>query len=238
MSNTLNPSFPGLLNPVAELYVGQVYDAATTSDLLGWMGPEVKRVLDVGCGSGAYAARLRALGIEVHGVTLSEAEAELSRSKMAKVTVANVETWMPDYELECFDAMLFSHVLEHLIDPAAALKKMAGLLSAEGRLFVALPNIAYWKFRLGFLRGRFQYEDCGPMDWRHLRFFTYETAQHLLEQAGFKLIRVEPRGHLPLGFVRKSFPRAVRKLDALALHLFPNLFGYEILMCAEKIGAA
>lgn len=222
------------LDPLANLYTDRVYDAPAHSPLLDWFRFEDRKVLDVGCGAGTYATWLKQTGVEVHGVTLSTAERNRVRGQMQRVVVANVETWEPDYSEGTFDAFLFSHVLEHLVDPGAALRRLSRILRPGGRVYVALPNIAYWKYRLQALRGRFDYEESGPMDRRHLRFFTFATAQKLVRESGYEILRAEVRGHLPVGVLRKYFPRASKRGDRIALRWFPNLFGYEIYVCASK----
>jgi SAM-dependent methyltransferase len=218
----------------ATLYTDQVYESNRPSLLLDWFRPEDRKVLDVGCGAGAYAKQLGLTGIEVHGITLSEAEHSRVREQMHRVVVANVETWEADYPAGFFDAILFSHVLEHLVNPAAALSRLKKLLRPGGRVYIALPNIMYWKIRWGFLRGKFEYQDCGPLDRRHLRFFTFYSVPALVKEAGFEIDRLEVSGHLPLGFLRRNFPALAKRADRLVLRWFPNFFGYEIYVCASK----
>jgi len=167
-------------------------------------------------------------------VTIYTEEMARAAGQMERVVLANVETWDPDYPAGYFDALLLSHVLEHLVDPAQALARLAPLLRSGGRVYVALPNIAHWRYRLKTLFGKFEYESMGPMDHRHLRFFTFASAQRLVNQAGFDLLRAEVRGHFPLGPIRRAFPRFARRIDRAVLGLFPGLFGYEITLAATK----
>lgn len=220
------------------MYALRSWEASQRSALIDWFRSEDRRILDVGCGTGVHARELKRRGIEVHGVTLSPVEMEQATQEMERATLANVETWAPDYPPGFFDALLFSHVLEHLIDPAEAIKRMSPYLRPGGRVYIALPNISFWRYRLRALFGRFEYEEMGPMDKTHLRFFTFFSAQSLLDASGLSLLRVEARGHVPLGFFRRLFPKAAKKLDKAALKTFPNLFGYEIQLCASKSGLA
>jgi len=231
-----NVSLP--VDPAAALYQGKSYHAQERSPLLDWFRFEDRRVLDVGCGTGEYARELRKQGVEVHGVTLSDAEREKAFGVMKRTVIANVETWTPDYPDGFFDALLMSHVLEHLVDPLTALQKLSALLRPGGRVYIALPNIAFWRYRFRVLLGKFDYEETGPMDRSHLRFFTYRSARALVEESGFDVLRTEVRGHLPLGAFRRRFPNLSRRLDRLALRYFPGLFGYEIYLSGSKSALA
>ena len=223
-----------LTDPIAALYQEKSYHADERSQLLDWFRFEDKRVLDVGCGTGAYAREMQLRGMEVHGITLSPEERDRAAQTMNRVWLANVETWENDYAAGFFDAILLSHVLEHLVAPAQTLARLSHVLRPGGRVYVALPNIAYWRYRVRSLFGRFDYEEVGPMDKRHLRFFTFDTAQKLVSEAGLDLLRAEVRGHFPLGPLRRWFPRFSRAWDRLIVGRFPNLFGYEIYVCASK----
>ncbi len=221
-------------DPAASLYALRSWEASQRSGLIDWFRNEDRRILDVGCGTGVHARELKRRGVEVHGVTLSPVEMSQATQEMERATLANVETWSPDYPQGFFDALLFSHVLEHLINPIETLTRLAPLLRPGGRVYIALPNISFWRYRIRALWGRFDYEEMGPMDKTHLRFFTYFTAQSLLESSGFSLLRVQALGHVPLGPLRRVFPKWAKRMDRLALQAFPNLFGYEIQLSASK----
>ena len=55
---------------------------------------------------------------------------------------------------------------------------------------ISLPNVAHADIALSLHLGRFNYNDYGLLDRTHLRFFTLETIENLLEQAGLVAIDV------------------------------------------------
>jgi 2-polyprenyl-3-methyl-5-hydroxy-6-metoxy-1,4-benzoquinol methylase len=200
-----------------------------------------RRVLDVGCGAGDNAALLRERypGVVIDGITRSHAEAELAAPHLDRRWIFDVErpVW-PEIERGRYDALIFSHVLEHLREPSRVLARFARLLGAGGSVYVAVPNVLSWRQRLLFLRGRFEYTDSGVLDSTHLRFFTYLTAAGYLFGDCPELELVEQRviGSVPLWWLRRRvLPSSLSlAVDALGCRLYPNLFGAEILLKASK----
>ena len=149
---------------------------------LGFLEPG-GRVLEIGCASGALTEHIQAMGCAVVGVERDPAAAEKARSFCEDVLVGDIEVLPLDLEPTSFDFLLLLNVLEHLVDPPATLRRLLPLLRPTGRAVVALPNVAHWSVRLRLLFGRFDYEDSGILDRTHLRWFTFDTARAMLEQA-------------------------------------------------------
>ncbi len=220
----------------AAAYAERVYANAGNLPLLERLRPADRSVLDVGCGAGDNARHLKARGCTVHGVTLSRREFELAQPHVDRLTLADVETWEWDYPDGSFDAVLLSHVLEHLIDPPAALRRLARLLRPGGRAYIALPNVANWRLRLRFLAGRFEYDDHGLMDRTHLHFYTHFTAPRLVADAGLVLVESAADGHCPQPGLRRWLPGPAAAFDRLCCRLFPNLFADQLILVGEKPG--
>ena len=89
------------------------------------------------------------------------------------------------------DCVIFADVLEHLVDPWAAVRQAREMLAPGGALVVSIPNVLHHAVVKDLLRGRFDYRDAGVLDRTHLRFFTAATARELVEQAGFRVERME-----------------------------------------------
>jgi 2-polyprenyl-3-methyl-5-hydroxy-6-metoxy-1,4-benzoquinol methylase len=215
-------------------YQNKAYQNEGLPELLESIPEGERRVLDIGCGAGDNARILRSLGREVHGVTLSEKEAALARPFFHRLTVADVQTWEPDYPPAFFDAILLSHVIEHLTDPQTTLKRLSKYLRPGGTVYVAAPNVLFWKQRLQFLIGRFDYQDQGILDRTHLRFFTVRTLRELLENAGYEVKIEKTVGHFPFGPVRKFSPRFAARIDQALCRWLPGLFAFHLICVANS----
>jgi 2-polyprenyl-3-methyl-5-hydroxy-6-metoxy-1,4-benzoquinol methylase len=192
------------------------------------------RVLDLGCGSGSLGRALkRKIGCEVTGVTFSEEEAAAAKEWLDSVVVCDLNQFEP-HGLGLFDAIVCSHILEHLYSPSELLLRLRHSLTPDGILIVALPNVLFWKQRLQFLRGRFRYTEGGIMDRTHYRFFDYTTSLELVKEAQFEIIKSDTDAYFPLPFLRSRLKPLAERLDHLASRLIPGLFGTQFIIVARK----
>src|SRR4051794_1488107 len=123
-----------------------VYTNAGNGALLRLLPPDARRVLDVGCGAGDNARLLVQSGRTVVGITNSPPEEPVAEQWCERVILCDVEK--DDLQLgaqERFDVLLFSHVLEHLVDPRAALQRLSHYLATNGIVAAAVPNMAFWR---------------------------------------------------------------------------------------------
>ncbi len=172
------------------------YFATPRREVLPHLPARLSRMLDVGCGSGATVAAIKAVRpvAWAGGVERVATEAERAAAVCERV-------WCLDVERECFEAgiapasldlVLCLDVLEHLADPWDVVRRLSPLLAPGGRLIVSVPNVRNWKFLWGLAaRGDFHYRDSGLLDRTHLRFFVRETAVDLVGAGGLRVLAVE-----------------------------------------------
>lgn len=210
-------------------------------DVVALVDPQAVTILDVGCGAGDNAALLRARdpSKRVYGITLSHSEAEVARGRMQACWVADVEQGLPAEALaRAYDLVVFSHVLEHLRDPATVVARCVELLQPGGYVLIAVPNIAHWRQRWDFLRGDFEYHATGPMDVTHLRFLSYHTAERFLlaRVPELQVTHKSAPGSVPLWLLRRHALSANQRarIDAWGSRHWPNLFGSQVLIKARK----
>lgn len=96
--------------------------------------------LDLGAGSGEFGYLARGIGIEITAVEPNEGYAGYCRERLGLVvTTGRLEDC--DFAPACFDAIRLSHVLEHMRDPVASLRRLAGWLKPGGLLYIEVPDI-------------------------------------------------------------------------------------------------
>jgi 2-polyprenyl-3-methyl-5-hydroxy-6-metoxy-1,4-benzoquinol methylase len=220
----------------------RIYKNHGNAPLLALIDSEPRRVLDVGCGAGDNAGLISAKypGCEIHGVTHSAAEAEIAKLRMKTCWVFDIEKEIPaELTAMKFDAVILSHVLEHLRDPAAILDRFASLVLRGGCVIIAVPNTLSWGMRWQFLRGNFEYRSDGVLDDTHLRFFTFVTADRYLlaKSRKLKLVSKSVTGSVPLWLLRRYLlPKNWSAcIDGLGCRIWPNLFGDQVLIKAVAV---
>lgn len=163
-------------------------------ELLPLVPKNAKRILELGCGEGAFARTMLAAspGTEYWGVEADRSAAVRAMPALHKVLDLPAEqalTRLPD---EHFDLLICNDVLEHLVDPGAVLAALRSKLTAQGRLFLSIPNVRFLPVLLELLwKKDWQYQDAGVLDRTHLRFYTEKSLRRLVEQAGYRIERLE-----------------------------------------------
>jgi 2-polyprenyl-3-methyl-5-hydroxy-6-metoxy-1,4-benzoquinol methylase len=200
-------------------------------------------VLDVGCGEGFLAARLRENGNTVTGI--DNLESPVHAAEMKEYFQANLQTGLTSVASQLrgqqFDKVLFLDVLEHLLQPERLLKDVRPLLKpAAGTIVVSVPNVANIAVRLMLLFGSFDYADRGILDRTHVRFYTRKTARELLESLGYRIVS-EHYSIIPLDRALRLTPNGfahtfLSKILRFFTMLFPTIFGYQIILEAKPAG--
>jgi SAM-dependent methyltransferase len=166
-------------------------------DLLKLMPANARRVVEIGCSSGALAREYKKLNPHVHytGIEIDPGYAQLAREHCDRVLDMNIETACADLlagDLVA-DCWVFGDVLEHLYDPWALLQKIREA-SAPGSCVVAcIPNAQHWSVQARLSVGDFRYEDAGLFDRTHIRWFTLVTMLEMFTQAGLTVEAGVPR---------------------------------------------
>jgi 2-polyprenyl-3-methyl-5-hydroxy-6-metoxy-1,4-benzoquinol methylase len=145
-------------------------------------------LLDVGCGDGRLLDVIRRFAPkswQLAGIEIAEGAAGRAASRGFEVKSGDFESLeVGDWE-ERFDIALMHHVIEHVRDPRAVLRKVSSLMAEGGVFSVETPDIRGWDFSL--FRDRYWGGYHIP---RHFYLFNAATLTRLLREEGFEILSV------------------------------------------------
>jgi SAM-dependent methyltransferase len=141
-----------------------------------------KRVLDLGCRSGALTRHFLT-GNEVVGLDVDRAALAKAEALGIEPVEADVEEPLP-FPDASFDAVVAGELLEHLRFPAALVAEARRVLRPGGVLVGSVPNAFRVQSRLRLLRGRPPEDDP-----THLHMFSPEMIRALLDGFGETRLR-------------------------------------------------
>ena len=199
-----------------------------------------QRVLDVGCGGGAFGAALKAeRGIQVMGVELFPDAAARAAERLDEVAIANLDgaTELP-FDEAAFDAITFGDVLEHLRDPQELLRTARRYLAPGGVIVCSIPNIKHWSVIRDLLaRDRWEYKDAGLLDRTHVRFFTLEEIDVMMGETGYEVEHLEAVNMGDMPDSMQIVVHAAQVLGADPDECEARMNAYQYLVVARPAGA-
>ena len=147
-------------------------------------GKQKGMLLDVGSGTGYFAAAMKKAGWGVTGLEPDEGARKIA-------TEQHGLTLLPIQELfnlseKNFDAITLWHVLEHVYDVKKYIETFKKLLTDNGKLFIAVPN---YRSHDAAIYGEHWAAYDVP---RHLYHFTPDTMKYLVHEAGLKITEIKP----------------------------------------------
>lgn len=159
---------------------------------LGKLGlKEGQRVLDIGCGSGRHTAAVsRTAGVIVIGSDVDthrlveardriglERKFDTFRAKTCDFVASDICS-LP-FEDGCFDLIICSEVLEHVIDYPLGISELKRVLKTGGNLVVSVPR--YYPERICWALS----ESYRNTDGGHVRVFKTHQLRDAVERHGF-----------------------------------------------------
>jgi SAM-dependent methyltransferase len=175
-------AYEGLYHECADYY-GQ-----ERADVLPFVPPSAREVLEIGCGIGATGAYLQErLGCRVTGVELNPFAARRARERLHRVVAGDVM----DVELPGrYDAVLALELFEHLARPEEFLARIRPAVEPGGRIVLSVPNVGHYSIVADLVAGRWDYLPIGLLCYTHLRFFTRRTLVDWLRRCGFEKFEI------------------------------------------------
>jgi SAM-dependent methyltransferase len=141
------------------------------------LAKESARLLDLGCWVGFLPAEAEARGWRSVGIEPSKYASEYARKELG-LDVRSEDLFEADLPEESFDVVVLGDVIEHLIDPGAALDRIGRLVVPDGHLAMMLPDSGS---RVARLMGR-RWWSVIPT---HVQYFTRGSMATLLRRHGW-----------------------------------------------------
>jgi len=137
------------------------------------------KVLEVGAGAGGVLYYFKQKGNDVYGCDLGSEYVRFGREKYdLNLRVGTIDdiaiNWNPDI-------VIYSHVLEHILNPVGELVKLISICDHNHYLYIELPGVKYLNqsYGMNFLR---------LLQNAHVYYFTLATLKNVLGKSGYYFI--------------------------------------------------
>lgn len=186
---------------------GPLMNRLDLKTVLGWV-PKDSRVLDLGCGDGAFLARLRdernviGVGVDIDPVNLIAAV-----SQGLDVIQEDINDGLYCFTTNRFDVVVLAHALQELTHPHIALERMVDI---GDEAIVSFPNFGHWLCRahLGF-KGRMPMSRAMPRHWYNtpnIHFCTVKDFESLCSDLKIDIIERATIAGAAQGLLGRWFP--------------------------------
>lgn len=166
------------------------------------------KILELGAGNGIVAKSLLKSDLSISNYTVSEISKPRLEGlrknvidKRLSIINLNAENLPENIDVK-YDAIIMIALIEHLIDPMGAMKKIRRLLNPGGFVYIDTPNIAKYTRRIKLLFGKFpstssrneglttySNQPVDLYDEGHLHYFTYRSLSLMLtERCGYSRV--------------------------------------------------
>lgn len=193
------------------------------------------KLLDVGCGAGAFLSIARKRGWDVHGIDVSPGLCRIcERKKFHVMNSFFEEANLPE---NYYDLVTFWDIIEHVVDPVSCIEKARAVLASGGIAIYCTPNEQSLLARTGLALynltfSYYSYPAFALHPYNHTYFFSKTGFVKLIEKCNMKVIRCYSQEaffeHSPLaGTIQK---RAIALIEKIA-RLFDSC--YELVVLAK-----
>jgi len=179
----------------------QIYENNQSSSLSDWrlqhllsmnILPSFGKILDIGCGKGNFLQEFYSVfsNWELYGIESSKLSLNIAKQNLPNF---NFYEGIYDNEIfnEKFNFIVAFNVLEHIENPKEFLENIYLDLDIDGYACFDVPN--------------FKINPADLFVYDHLSHFTSDTLQNLLQNVGFKIIKlVEDKNKVPLFVICKK----------------------------------
>jgi 2-polyprenyl-3-methyl-5-hydroxy-6-metoxy-1,4-benzoquinol methylase len=134
-------------------------------------------LLEIGCGAGAFLARMRDLGWNVCGVDPDPVAVSSRRQTDLDIRCGTLEEMR--FPADSFDVVTMNHVIEHVHDPVRLLEECQRVLRPGGKLVLTTPNANSWGHKF------FAKDWRGLEPPRHFNIFSLHNLEECTKRSNF-----------------------------------------------------
>ncbi len=198
---------------------------------------KVGRLLDVGCGSGAFLNVAQQRGWDVTGIELSPELSQVSR-RAVKAEVINAAFESVALPEESYDVVTMWDIIEHVLDPVFCLRKVERLLKPGGMALFCTPDEDSLLARAGLFLyrmsgGGVSYPALALHPTYHTYFFSRSGFKTLVGKSGMQVVRCYSQEAF---FEHSQLPSPIAKWGIWAIEKISALADrrYEMVCLAQK----
>src|SRR3989344_569181 len=140
-------------------------------------------ILDFGCGSGQFLAKLSNYGYNCYGTELS-AETAKRAMKIKGIKLHFGDITEKTYSDRMFDLASIWHVLDHLYNPDEIISHIGKWVKPSGFLMIAVPNMNSWQAKI------FKGDWFGSDPLRTFFHYDMDSIKYLLDNNGFTILNI------------------------------------------------
>lgn len=208
---------------------------------------EGQRLLDVGCGDGAYTVRIAERFTRVDAIDIQRDRLDMFAQRLVErptptpVTIHDMSATDLDFPDDTFDLVTAIEVMEHIAELDRALREINRVLKPGGRLAITTPNRWFPFETHGILMHGHRYSPLRapfltwirPLHRRmsDARTFTATELRRHLRDAGLRPRSVD---YIMPPFDRSRLGRRIRPLTDRIERSFLRVFGMALVITAEK----
>ena len=127
-----------------------------------WVSPN-SRVLDLGCGDGAFLAALaEEKGVTGYGIEIDPGNIAACLSRGVNVLQSNLNDGLNDFDNQSFDYVIMTQTVQAMRYPVRLIDEILRV-GSEG--IITFPNMGHWKCRVQILRGNMPVTRHLPDNW-------------------------------------------------------------------------
>ena len=141
----------------------------------------LKKILDVGCGTGDFLAICKKNGWTTLGIEPNKKARNISLTKKLVI-----KEKLEDVQNEKFDIITLWHVLEHVPNLSEYINRLKELLTDNGTLIIAVPN--FKSYDAEYYKQHWAAFDVP----RHLWHFSKNSIQKIFKEYNMELIKTVP----------------------------------------------